>query len=116
MISKIKLEKVATYKNKVEIEPGLVNYFYGFNGSGKTTISIVLQEPSLFSDCSVEQDSGDREILVYNKDFIEANFTDSTKIKGVFTLGKDAGEALTIIEESKTKLDEVAKKGLVNKH
>lgn len=110
MINKIKLEKVATFKNKVEIEPGSVNYFYGFNGSGKTTISNVLQDPSLFSDCSVEQDSSDREILVYNKDFIEANFTDSTKIKGVFTLGKDAGEALTVIEESKTKLDEITKK------
>ncbi|MEG1506869.1 MAG: AAA family ATPase [Bacilli bacterium] len=110
MISRIKLEKVATFKNKVEIEPSSVNYFYGFNGSGKTTISNVLQNPSLFSDCSVDQDSGDREILVYNKDFIDANFTDSTKIKGVFTLGKDAGEALTIIEKSKAKLDEVTKK------
>lgn len=110
MIKKIKLEQVATFKNKVEIEPGLVNYFYGFNGSGKTTISNLLQNPVLFSNCLIEQNNPDSEILVYNKDFVDANFTDSTKIPGVFTLGKDAGEALTIIEESKTKLDEISKK------
>lgn len=39
MIKKIALQNIATYHNHVEICPKKINFIYGNNGSGKTTIS-----------------------------------------------------------------------------
>lgn len=45
MITKIKLNQVATYKNPVEINDlKKVNFFFGNNGSGKSTIARLFYE------------------------------------------------------------------------
>jgi recombinational DNA repair ATPase RecF len=38
MISKLKIHKTASYTNEVVIGPTEVNYFYGSNGTGKTSL------------------------------------------------------------------------------
>ena len=47
MITGFTLHNVATYKNKVDVD-GLkkLNFFYGTNGCGKTTISRLLANPN----------------------------------------------------------------------
>lgn len=113
MIKKVKLEGVATFKNKVEFSPNLINYVYGFNGSGKTTLSSVLLNPEKYNNCNIEKDQNDTsEIVVYNKSFVDELFDDFSKLKGIFTLGKDSGEAIEIINISKREIERLNKENI----
>ena len=96
MIKKLNIANQATIKN-LEIEPYKINYFFGGNGSGKTTISKFLSDPSNLQNGSIVNDT-DSEILVYNKSFVDANFRDKNAIQGIFTIGESAVEAVTFIE------------------
>jgi len=113
MINKVVMDNVATFKNREEFSPSLINYFYGFNGSGKTTLSNVLLNSQNYNKCSVEKDIDDTsEMVVYNKSFVEDLFSDSSRLKGIFTLGKDSGEALEIIDKSKKEIDILKKENI----
>ncbi|MCO5480979.1 AAA family ATPase [Enterococcus faecalis] len=110
VIDKIKIEKVASYKNLVEFSPKKINFLFGSNGSGKTTISNLLGG---YTHCEYSsfENNGD-EILVYNKNFVDANFL--SEVKGIFTLGEDSVEAKLKIEQLKrdleTKYEDLSKK------
>lgn len=67
-----------------------VNYIYGANGAGKTTISRLIANPVAFpQSCSLKWKGNHKlETLVYNRDFVRENFSESGKLKGIFTLGK----------------------------
>ena len=97
MINKIKLEKIGTYSDSVEINPTEINYFYGSNGSGKTTLSKLIQEPTRYPNCEIDWLNSNIQTMVYNRDFVKDNFSQSNSIKGVFTLGKETTEAKKII-------------------
>lgn len=110
MINRICIDDVATFKEKVEFSPNLINYIYGFNGSGKTTLSNVLDDPTKYEKCIIEKNENETsEMVVYNKKFVDELFSDSSKLKGIFTLGKDSGEALEIISKSKNTIDSLLK-------
>lgn len=98
MITKIEIQNAASYKTRVEIKPKPVNFLYGSNGSGKTTISRLLFNPNKYTYSSVTQDE-ERKTLVYNNDFVDLHFNNNSLIKGIFTLGKDSNEALEKIKE-----------------
>lgn len=109
MIESITIKSIATFDtvDGVKIE-GLkkVNFFYGANGSGKTTIANFLQNHSdtKFIDCSVSWENGQAiKTLVYNKEFREKNFGKG-KIDGVFTLGEATKEEKKVIEDKTEKL------------
>lgn len=118
MIKKLTIHKTATYIDKVEIEPTEVNYFFGSNGTGKTTFTKVIANPHNYIDSLLEWKTIPTETLVYNKDFVKENFGQSASIKGIFTLGKDATDAKKCIEETKPKVDtlKAAIEGLKNSH
>lgn len=112
MITRVLIKNAATYDNEgVDIDNlTKINFFYGANGSGKTTISNILQSPEKYGTCNVEwQDNSPLSTLVYNKNFREHNFG-QTKIAGVFTLGKATKEQLEKIDEKKVRLDEIEKR------
>ena len=106
MISKLALNNIATFTQTVQIEPSEINYFYGSNGSGKTTLSKVIADDSEFPDCSLIWKTNPIETLVYNRDFVKGHFSQSSTIKGIFTLGKDATEAKLFIEKTKKEIEE----------
>ncbi len=90
MITSITMRKIASYDDDgVQIDNlRKINFIYGANGSGKTTISnfIANQADSKYQSCKViwEHDLP-LKILVYNKKFREENFGKGT-IEGIFTL------------------------------
>ena len=91
MIEKIEIENVATYQTKQSLSNlQAVNYIYGANGSGKTTISRVLKAPEKYENCCITWKNNQKmDILVYNSDFVKEHFSEDEVLKGVFTLGAE---------------------------
>nr|WP_221439965.1 AAA family ATPase [Spirochaeta isovalerica] len=106
------MNKVASYKNSVIIETDKkVNLIYGLNGTGKSTLSDFLYNPSdpRFSNCSTEGHNSE-DILVYNQQFIRDYFYESENLKGIFTLSKE-----NKVAEEKVKAAEKEIEGLESK-
>jgi len=113
MIDSIAISGVATYSNEPEVLDGLsqFNFIFGSNGTGKTSISRIIAEESCFPKCKVTWKGGTKlEPMVYNHDFVERNFNQSTELKGVFTLGETQADTLTKIAVAKADLDTLTKK------
>jgi wobble nucleotide-excising tRNase len=112
MIESISIKNIATFdpENGICIN-GLrkVNFIYGANGSGKTTISNFLQNAVdiKFKDCKVYwNNSEELSTLVYNKNFRESNFGKG-KLNGVFTLGEATKEEKKVIEDKTEQLKHI---------
>ncbi len=107
MIESIEIQNEASYGSPCETLSGLskFNFIYGSNGSGKTTISRVIANESTISDCRLFWRGGiSLETLVYNRDFVEKNFNQSSELKGIFTLGETDNDVLSKIKEAKEAL------------
>ena len=111
MIEKIMMNKVASYKQETILETEKkVNLIYGLNGTGKSTISNYLYDSSneQYKECSITGLRSSDEIIVYNQKFIQENFYESDKIKGIFSLSqenKQARQAVDNAEKEREKLD-----------
>lgn len=113
MIESITIADIATFGSTPEALGGLsqFNYLFGSNGTGKTTVSRVIADETSFPTCKVTWKAGTKlQPLVYNHDFVERNFTQSTELKGVFTLGEKQVDTLTKIAAAKVELDRLATK------
>lgn len=119
MIKRVTLRDVATFSSEGATLNDLqrVNFVFGGNGCGKTTISRLLEEVNRlkiidngfvvkgtgkYRNCEVEWTGRPVKVLVYNKDFREKNLKEN--IPGVFTLGKESVEAETRLAEKKKEL------------
>lgn len=105
MITEINIKNVATYRDtggKIE-NLKKVNFFFGANGSGKTTISRVIGKlgDTKYSECLIKWLNEERcKDLVYNRDFVEENFRPQENLKGIFTLGKAEADTQEKIAET----------------
>ncbi|WP_322904296.1 AAA family ATPase [Paenibacillus sp. SGZ-1009] len=107
MITEIHLKNRASYNNNGAKLTDLkaVNFIYGSNGSGKTTISNVIRNQHNLGDCKINwKDNTTIKTLVYNRDFVEENFKEQTLIKGIFTLGKESIDTKQAIHLKQTQL------------
>ena len=110
MIEEISIADVATFDSQPENLDGLsqFNYFYGSNGTGKTTIGRVIADQDSFPSCKVAWKGGTKlQPMVYNQDFVERNFNQSAEFKGVFTLGEKQVETLAKIDAAKKERDKL---------
>lgn len=99
MITSLNINNVATYDGTgVQLNDlKKINFFFGFNGSGKSTIAKYLRDLAMaeenknpsFRHCS---NSGYNEqsfqILTFNEQFTEENFKNNNELKGVFSLNQ----------------------------
>lgn len=105
MIKNIHMKKCAPYdENGSSLRDcKKINFIYGANGSGKSTISNFLmdQRNERFRESLIEWDGGTHaDVKVYNRLFREQNFRQS-EIPGVFTLGQATIEDIEHLEELK---------------
>ncbi len=103
MIKQIDLN-IATYRG-VSIAPKKVNYIFGANGTGKTSLARVISAHQNFPECKLTWDAETLPAYVYNKDFVKANFGQDS-IKGIFTLGTGVPEAKSEIDGIRQKIKE----------
>ena len=110
MIKKIQIRNVATYGDSpVELDNlKKINFIYGANGTGKTTISNVISDCVSYQDCALSWQGGvPLESFVYNRDFMERNFNQSDELKGIFTLGEEDKEAVDKIKTARDELNQI---------
>lgn len=90
MIKSITMSGITPYTSPTEINLRAINYFYGSNGSGKSTIARFLANPAslTYKNCTLLEEKIEKtNIHVYNKDYVKKNF--HQKIPSIFLLGED---------------------------
>ncbi len=120
-ISQIVLKNAATFDESGASFEDLnsINFIYGTNGSGKTTISSFLKNlaengiEDKFANSEIEWYGEILKIEVYNKQFKEEQFRNS-QVKGIFTLGKKTNENLENIESKKESINKEKEKKIKN--
>lgn len=101
MIEGVHLASAGAYDDAGTSLQGLknLNFIFGSNGSGKTTISRVIDNSASYPNCSVTWEAGKAlEARVYNRDFVERHFDAESSIKGIYTFG----ENVEVVEKIKT--------------
>tara|TARA_R110002050_G_scaffold130531_1_gene252252 strand:+ start:682 stop:2892 length:2211 start_codon:yes stop_codon:yes gene_type:complete len=119
MITSVDIKNVATYDIQgVKLDDlKKINFIYGSNGCGKTTISNFIYDnrDAKFDSCSIAWKNGlPLNVLVYNKGFRERNFGNG-KLNGVFTLGEATAEQIKAIDEKKEELKTIRADGIQKK-
>jgi len=99
MITEMTVKNIATYTAPVTLSDiRKINYIFGPNGSGKTTIGRAIEQAEGHSDCQLSWTGGaPLEVMVYNRDFVDRNFNLTSPVRGVFTLGENQVQAETQI-------------------
>ncbi|MGM1323343.1 AAA family ATPase [Corynebacterium macclintockiae] len=101
----------ATYNN-CTIETSYLNFFYGRNGAGKSTIARVLNEGTGLT-WSEGSNPEDYSVLVYDRAFVDANFSTYESLDGVFTVGQtniEAEKQLSDLRTQRAEQDQEAKR------
>ena len=96
-ITNIKLNR-ATFTDVPIDELTFVNFFYGNNGAGKSSIAHAIKEDDGIV-WAEGKSADDYDVLVYNQDFINDNFINYGDLKGVFIFGEEDSEAKKKIAE-----------------
>lgn len=114
MIKKIKINNVPPYLcGEQVIEAKHINFLFGLNGSGKTTISRYLstQDKPSYANCSIEWKNAPIKIAVYNRDYVKNNFSESS-IPGIFTLGEENIDIQKKIDDYEDKIKDLTERRL----
>lgn len=107
----------ATFTDVPIDELTFVNFFYGNNGAGKSSIAHAIAEDDgiVWADGKT---ADDYDVLVYNQDFINDNFVNYGDLKGVFIFGEEDIEAkkkiADLTEEKKQKSE--ARQAALDEH
>lgn len=105
IIKSIDLSNKNTFNNEAQFSPSLINFLYGKNGTGKTTVSRTISTDTSRLTFSDGFNSSNFNILAFNKDFVDKHFSTYESIPGVFMIGGDAKEAIEAFQTAKDNYD-----------
>ena len=99
MITSISIKNIATFNTDTKPIENLkkVNFFFGYNGTGKSTIAGYLQNISFpedkreddFKICSQTGfDYKNHQIITFNNIFVNDNFIQNDSLNGIFSLNQ----------------------------
>lgn len=105
-LTAIRLKNVATFDAEgasfEDLAP--VSIIYGGNGTGKSTFSKVLTDPTSYPDCELEwQDFEELDVMTYNHQFRLDNISEN--LPGVFTLGEASAQTAEEIANIRMELE-----------
>ena len=110
MITELSIKNVASFGESGGDLTGLkkINFIYGSNATGKTTISRIIDDSDSYNDCSISW-ANDRamETRVYNRDFVEKNINKPNELEGIFTLGEEGKEIQQKIAAARQRRDQI---------
>lgn len=86
-ITKIVLDDASYKGTKVEVTPTYINYFFGNNGTGKSTLANTIRRGIGVSYRS-GRSSSDYMTYVFDQNFIDENMTRYHNLPGVFTINE----------------------------
>ena len=104
-IIKIELNDATFEGTKATVNPTYVNFFFGNNGTGKSTIAKAIKSGVgvIYTD---DKRFDDYNTLVYNQDFIDANMKSYHDLKGIFTIDEANSETQDEIDKINEQLTE----------
>ncbi len=86
IIEEITLDAATFHSEK--FQPTYINFLFGKNGAGKSTVAKAFTDPSAIRwQAGINPDG--YTILIYNQDFINNNFATYGDLQGVFTLSQE---------------------------
>ena len=112
MIKNVHIKEIATFGSSAERMDDLakINFIYGSNGTGKTTISRIVADATSYPQCSVSwQSAAIMETFVYNRDFVDENLSQHRDLRGIFTLGEKHKEIFEKMEVAKKELENISR-------
>lgn len=110
MLEEIHIAGLASYSAEGQRLSGCkpINFIFGTNGSGKTSISRVIASPLDHPTATLTWAGGQQiRCEVFNKDFADRNF--SSQMRGIFTLGEESAEVqarIAALKEQQRDLNE----------
>ena len=110
-IVRIELNDKSYKDTRMHIEPTYVNFFFGNNGAGKSTIAKAIQSGEGIT-YAPGRTAADYLPLVYNQEFIDEHMRSYRNMRGVFTLNAKNADIQVQIDEQ-TELRTAAKKALI---
>lgn len=90
-----------TYHN-VALSPTLINFFYGKNGTGKTTIAQNIRDSIGIAPIPIDYD-----VLVYDHDFIAHNIREDSAMPGVFSINEGNIEKQQEIADKESQMSDL---------
>ena len=110
MITEIEIKECASYDPNGALLKDLkeINFIYGANGSGKTTISNIIADLTKYPKSNITwKNNTELKTFVYNRNFVDENFGKIKNLKGVFTLGKGEKDTKELITSKKADIDKL---------
>ena len=100
----------ASYKGtNTTIDPTYINYFFGNNGTGKSTLAEAIKSGSGITFSS-GWNPQDYQTLVFDQDFIDNNMRSYHNLPGVFTVNEVNGDIQNKIDELVADKEDASKK------
>lgn len=112
LITKIKLDastEAYTFHDE-EVCPTYINFFFGKNGAGKSSIADAFRHPECL-EWKTGISPANHSVLIYDKTFVSQNFSDYGNLKGVFTLSRENVEARQKAETAAQERTQVTQDG-----
>lgn len=111
MIDSCSFPELATFTNKEARtfkKLNKINLIFGNNGTGKTTLSRALKDKRI--EITSGESINNLNFIVYNIDYVKANFSENENLPGIFTLGKDNIEIENNIKQLEDKINKLQSK------